>query len=59
MVWGLAGMFVAIPALGVIKVISDKVPVLNPVGYTLGTEDISTQSSWMKKLKAWALNKKK
>src|SRR5690554_548977 len=51
MVWGLAGMFLAIPFLGIIKVISDNIPVLNPLGYTLGTEDVSTESGWVKKLK--------
>ena len=59
MVWGLAGMFIAIPVLGIFKVISDNVPVLNPLGYTLGTEDISTEAGWMKKLKLWAAKKKK
>lgn len=58
MIWGLAGMFIAIPAMGIIKVISDNVPVLHPLGYTLGTEDISTESGWVKKLKTWIMKKK-
>lgn len=59
MVWGLAGMFIAIPALGIVKVISDNVPVLHPLGYALGTEDISTESGWVKKLKDRFLRKNK
>lgn len=59
MVWGLAGMFLAIPFLGIIKVISDNVPVLNPLGYTLGTEDISTESGWIKKIKDKMIRKKR
>ncbi|MEL7586544.1 MAG: AI-2E family transporter [Prolixibacteraceae bacterium] len=52
-VWGLAGMVVAIPLLGIVKVISDHVPVLHPVGYTLGTEGTSTESNWSKKVGDW------
>jgi predicted PurR-regulated permease PerM len=59
MVWGLAGMFLAIPFMGILKAISDNVPVLKPIGYTLGTEDISTESGWIKKIKNWFVKKKK
>ena len=58
-VWGLAGMFIAIPAMGILKVISDNVPVLNPIGYALGTEDISTDAGLIEKIKKWIHKKKK
>ncbi len=37
-IWGLAGLAVAIPLLGILKVICDHVPVLEPFGYLLGQE---------------------
>jgi predicted PurR-regulated permease PerM len=57
MVWGLAGMVVAIPLLGIVKVISDHVPALHPVGYTLGTE--GTEADWTKKIGEWMKRRKK
>ena len=45
--WGVVGMLVAIPALGIVKVIFDNVPVLNPLGYLLGEEDTDGESSGM------------
>lgn len=53
MVWGIVGAFIAIPAMAIVKVISDNVKLLRPLGYTLGTEDISTGPSWVKKVKNW------
>lgn len=35
-VWGIIGMVIGIPLLAVVKVISDHVPVLHPLGYALG-----------------------
>ena len=37
-IWGLAGLAIAIPLLGIVKVICDHVPVLEPLGYLLGQE---------------------
>jgi predicted PurR-regulated permease PerM len=45
--WGVVGMLVAIPALGIAKVIFDNVPVLNPLGYLLGEEDTDGESGGM------------
>jgi predicted PurR-regulated permease PerM len=39
LVWGIAGMFMAIPLLGIAKVIFDHVPALNPYGYLVGEEE--------------------
>lgn len=38
MVWGVAGMILAIPLLGIIKIICDQVPQLQPYGFLIGTE---------------------
>ena len=37
-VWGLSGMFLAIPFIGVLKIIFDRVPELQPWGRLLGSE---------------------
>ena len=37
MVWGIPGMFVVIPFLAMIRIISEHVPALNPYVYLLGT----------------------
>lgn len=50
-VWGIAGMVIAIPVMGIFKVIFDNVPVLNPLGYILDEEDAGSEESWMEKLK--------
>ncbi len=36
MVWGIPGMIIAIPALGVVKIVCDNVKGLEPYGYILG-----------------------
>lgn len=38
MVWGIPGMLVAIPILGIIKIVCDNVEGLEPYGYILGVE---------------------
>jgi predicted PurR-regulated permease PerM len=36
LVWGIPGMILAIPALGIIKIICDHIEPLQPVGHLLG-----------------------
>ena len=38
-VWGIAGMLIAIPVLGILKVVFDHVSPLQPLGYLFGEED--------------------
>ncbi len=38
LVWGIPGMILAIPLLGIIKIICDNVPNLKPYGFLLGVE---------------------
>lgn len=58
-VWGVIGMLIAIPALGIAKVIFDHVPPLNPLGYLVGQEDTgdNEDKSPLGKVKQWALGK--
>lgn len=59
-VWGVIGMLIAIPALGIAKVIFDHIPVLKPLAYLFGQEDIGDEESkdnFFTRTKQWALNK--
>ncbi|MXV15287.1 AI-2E family transporter [Hufsiella ginkgonis] len=38
-VWGIAGMFLAIPMMGVLKIVCDHVTPLKPYGYLIGNGD--------------------
>jgi predicted PurR-regulated permease PerM len=48
MLWGIAGMVLAIPIMGMLKVVCDAVPELQPYGYLLGEE---SNRGWRKKVK--------
>jgi predicted PurR-regulated permease PerM len=51
-IWGLAGSVIAIPYLGILKVICDRIDVLKPMGNFLGDEKESSSgfAMWMKSL---------
>jgi predicted PurR-regulated permease PerM len=49
-VWGIAGMVVAIPLLGMFKVVCDHVEPLKPYGYLIGTQNAKEDKSIFKKL---------
>jgi predicted PurR-regulated permease PerM len=36
--WGIAGMFLSIPVIGVLKIIFDRIPEMKPWGMLIGTE---------------------
>lgn len=38
LIWGIPGMIVAIPITGIIKIVCDRVPELNPLGYLMGSD---------------------
>jgi predicted PurR-regulated permease PerM len=50
--WGVAGMILFIPLLGVIKVVLDSVPSLRPYGYLIGAEE-QNQQEYLAKVKQW------
>ena len=39
MIWGVIGMVIALPILGLIKIICDTIPGLQPIGYLLGDKE--------------------
>lgn len=52
LVWGIPGMILAIPLLGMVKIVCDHVPALQPYGFLIGTERQSSRnSSFIDKLK--------
>lgn len=51
--WGLVGMLLSIPILGILKVIFDNVKVLKPLGYGLDERDLEGGSNWFKSVESW------
>ncbi|MCD0490610.1 AI-2E family transporter [Pedobacter sp. MC2016-14] len=42
-VWGVAGMILAVPMLGIVKIICDRIPELKPYGFLIGPEKQKTK----------------
>lgn len=50
-IWGVAGMILAIPIFGIIKIICDRIPALKRYGFLLGPENPKIKSeNWISKL---------
>lgn len=52
-IWGIAGMILSIPIIGIFKIICDAVPFLQPIGYFLGEDDLVSDDEEPGKLKQW------
>lgn len=53
LVWGIPGMVVAIPVLGIIKVICDHIEPLKPVSLLIGKEEKKGRKTIAEKIKGW------
>jgi predicted PurR-regulated permease PerM len=51
MIWGIAGMILAIPLLGIVKIICDNVPALQPYGFLIGSEKKKGKHGMITKMK--------
>jgi len=51
LLWGVAGMVLAIPLLGIIKIVCDHIPSLQPYGFLIGTEAKPKKKHFIQKLK--------
>lgn len=51
--WGVAGMILAIPLLGITKIIFDNVDSLKPYGFLIGGERKKKNNSFTDKIKDW------
>ena len=58
LLWGVAGMILFIPLLGIAKVIFDHVPSLQPYGYLIGDDKKEDDNSFTKKIKDWFQKRK-
>jgi predicted PurR-regulated permease PerM len=52
-IWGIPGMVLALPALGVIKIVCDHVPSLQPFGYLIGEEKKEGDQGLIDKIKGF------
>jgi predicted PurR-regulated permease PerM len=52
-VWGVPGMILAIPLLGIFKIICDNVESLKPYGFLIGEEKKKKEPGMMDKVKSW------
>lgn len=53
LVWGIAGMILAIPVTAIIKIIFDNIPALKPYGYLIGGSTKEKNQSIVVKFKKW------
>lgn len=53
LIWGVPGMILAIPILGVSKIVCDNVDGLKPIGFLIGKEKKGKESSLKEKVKGW------
>lgn len=51
LIWGIPGMILAIPILGIIKIIFDNIEPLQPWGFLIGQEKPVVHRSWLQRLK--------
>ena len=56
-IWGITGMILAIPLLGIVKVICDRIEILHPIGYTIGEEGIEGGGNIFTRFGKWIKNK--
>lgn len=56
-IWGVMGMLLAIPLIGILKVIFDNVESLRPLGYFLDERDLDKNNSPVEKIKSWLKKK--
>lgn len=53
LVWGVAGMVLAIPLLGIVKIICDHIEPLKPYGFLIGESKKKKKSGFIEKVKGW------
>lgn len=58
LLWGIPGMVVAIPLMGMTKVVFDHIPAMRPYAYLIGQEK-KEDSGWKKSIKEFGLKIKK
>jgi predicted PurR-regulated permease PerM len=52
-IWGIPGLVLAVPLLGIIKIICDNVEALKPIGFLIGKEKSEKEGGFKEKIKGW------
>jgi len=52
-IWGIAGMVLAIPLLGIVKIICDHIEPLKPYGFLIGETKKKNKGGLIEKIKGW------
>ncbi len=52
-IWGIPGMILAIPVLGIFKIVFDNVESLKPYGFLIGEEEQKSKSGFLDTIKGW------
>ena len=53
LIWGVPGMILAIPILGITKIVCDNVEGLKPIGFLIGKEKKGKENNLKEKVKGW------
>ena len=53
MLWGIPGMILAIPLMGITKIIFEHIEPLKPFAYLIGSDEKKDDQSYFKKIKGW------
>jgi predicted PurR-regulated permease PerM len=54
LIWGIPGMILAIPLLGITKIVFEHIEALKPFAYLIGSDDKKKDDrSWMQTVKSW------
>lgn len=53
MIWGIPGMILAIPLLGITKIVFEHIEPLKPFAYLIGSEDKKDDKGFLNKIKSW------
>ena len=58
LVWGVAGMILFIPLLGMLQIVCSHVPALQPYAYLIGTQE-KAEKPYVQRVKQWVQGKRK
>ena len=53
LVWGIPGMVLAIPLLGIVKIVCDHIEALQPYGALIGSQRKKKRRGWLDKINLW------
>lgn len=53
MIWGIPGMILAIPLLGITKIVFEHIEPLKPFAYLIGSDENQSKHGFMHKVKEW------